>query len=391
MPYKKPGNARWWLRPMSPTSRRSRTPAAVCSSEFGRADILFNNAGITSPKLLADMPLDEWRRITDVNMTGAFLCSRAFAEPMTKQRHGRIINMGSILSGRGMATRTAYCASKAGLANFGAALAFELGPSGITVNTIGATVIVTDLNRELVRTQPQLYQRVRDRSPSAGSARSRTWSGFWSFSRLPPRVSSPARRSMSTAVTPQDERGRMLIQILNGVVYGALLYLLAVGLVLIFGLREVVNFAHGALFMVGAYLGFSVAAAGYWWGGLLVSVIAMGAIGGMLDAAVFRTLRKQDPMVTVLVTFGLLLILETVVTAIWGKAYLRYPMPAVLSGTVTIAGSPFPVIDFLSLPSASWWRFRCPLGCASPVSVSTSARRAPMRASPPYRGSMSIA
>lgn len=133
-------------------------------AEFGRADILFNNAGITSPKLLADLPLDEWRRITDVNLTGAFLCSRAFAEPMTKRRHGRIINMGSIISGRGMATRTAYCASKAGLANFGAALAFELGPSGITVNTIGATVIVTDLNRELVRTQPQLYQKVRDRS-----------------------------------------------------------------------------------------------------------------------------------------------------------------------------------------------------------------------------------
>jgi NAD(P)-dependent dehydrogenase (short-subunit alcohol dehydrogenase family) len=112
----------------------------------------------------ADMPLDEWRRINDVNLTGAFLCSRAFAAPMIKGQHGRIINMGSILSGRGMATRTAYCASKAGLANFGAALAFELGPSGITVNTIGATVIVTDLNRELVRTQPQLYQRVRDRS-----------------------------------------------------------------------------------------------------------------------------------------------------------------------------------------------------------------------------------
>jgi 2-dehydro-3-deoxy-D-gluconate 5-dehydrogenase len=134
------------------------------TKEFSRVDVLFNNAGITSPKLLADMPLDEWRRINDVNVTGAFLCSRAFAAPMIKGQHGRIINMGSILSGRGMATRTAYCASKAGLANFGAALAFELGPSGITVNTIGATVIVTDLNRELVRTQPQLYQRVRDRS-----------------------------------------------------------------------------------------------------------------------------------------------------------------------------------------------------------------------------------
>jgi 2-dehydro-3-deoxy-D-gluconate 5-dehydrogenase len=134
------------------------------TGEFGRADILFNNAGITSPKLLADMPLDEWRRINDVNLTGAFLCSRAFAAPIIKGQHDHIISMGSILSGRGMATRTAYCASKAGLANFGAALAFELGPSGITVNTIGATVIVTDLNRELVRTQPQLYQRVRDRS-----------------------------------------------------------------------------------------------------------------------------------------------------------------------------------------------------------------------------------
>jgi branched-chain amino acid transport system permease protein len=138
----------------------------------------------------------------------------------------------------------------------------------------------------------------------------------------------------------------MLIQVLNGVVYGALLYLLAVGLVLIFGLREVVNFAHGALFMVGAYLGFSVAAAGYWWGGLLVSVVAMGAIGGML-------------------TFGLLLILETVVTAIWGKAYLRYPMPAILSGTVTIAGSPFPVYRLfviavsivVAISLSAWLRF----------------------------------
>jgi NAD(P)-dependent dehydrogenase (short-subunit alcohol dehydrogenase family) len=133
-------------------------------AEFGRADILFNNAGITSPKLLVDMQLEEWRRIADVNLTGAFLCSRAFAKPMVAQRRGRIVNMGSILSGRGMATRTAYCATKAGLANFGAALAFELGPHGVTVNTIGATVIVTDLNRELIRTQPQFYQKVLDRS-----------------------------------------------------------------------------------------------------------------------------------------------------------------------------------------------------------------------------------
>jgi NAD(P)-dependent dehydrogenase (short-subunit alcohol dehydrogenase family) len=132
--------------------------------EFGKVDILFNNAGITSPKLLGDLPLDEWQRIVDVNLTGAYLCARAFAPDMIARKHGRIIQMGSILSGRGMATRTAYCASKAGLANLGAAMAFELGPHGITVNTIGATVIVTDLNRELVRTQPQLYDKVRSRA-----------------------------------------------------------------------------------------------------------------------------------------------------------------------------------------------------------------------------------
>jgi len=133
-------------------------------AKFGRADILFNNAGVTSPKTLVDTPIEEWRRIVDVNLTGAFLCSRAFAKSMMEQRRGRIVNMGSILSGRGMATRTAYCATKAGLANFGAALAFELGPHGVTVNTIGATVIVTDLNRELIRTQPHLYQKVLARS-----------------------------------------------------------------------------------------------------------------------------------------------------------------------------------------------------------------------------------
>ena len=133
-------------------------------NELGSADILFNNAGITSPKTLADTTLDEWRRVLDVNLTGAFLCSRAFARPMIERKRGRIVNMGSILSGRGMANRTAYSATKAGLANFGAAMAFELGPHGITVNTIGATVIVTDLNRELIRTQPQLYDKVRARS-----------------------------------------------------------------------------------------------------------------------------------------------------------------------------------------------------------------------------------
>jgi branched-chain amino acid transport system permease protein len=117
--------------------------------------------------------------------------------------------------------------------------------------------------------------------------------------------------------------------------------------------------------MVGAYIGFSLAAAGFWWIGLLVSVVAMAIGGVVIDAAIFRSLRKQDHMVTVLVTFGILLILETVVTVIWGKAYLRYPVPPLLDGTVTIDGSPFPIYRLfvivvsvaVALSLTAWLRF----------------------------------
>jgi NAD(P)-dependent dehydrogenase (short-subunit alcohol dehydrogenase family) len=134
-------------------------------SEFGRIDILFNNAGITNPLALLDVAPEDFERVLEVNVVGAFKAVRAFVKPMIARGYGRIVNMGSILSGRGMANRGAYCASKAGLANLGAAAAFEFGPHGVTVNTLAATVIVTDLNRELVRTQPALYQRIVDRTP----------------------------------------------------------------------------------------------------------------------------------------------------------------------------------------------------------------------------------
>jgi branched-chain amino acid transport system permease protein len=157
----------------------------------------------------------------------------------------------------------------------------------------------------------------------------------------------------------------MAIQLLNGVVYGGLLYLLAVGLVLIFGLREVVNFAHGALFMLGSYIGYTLAASGQWWLGLLVSVVVMAAVGCILDVLVFRSLRKHDHIVTVLITFGLLLILETVVTVTWGKAYLSYPVPRLLAGTIEIVGSPFPIYRLfiiavsllVAIGLAAWLRF----------------------------------
>ena len=122
----------------------------------------------------------------------------------------------------------------------------------------------------------------------------------------------------------------MLIHVLNGLVYGGLLYLVAVGLVLIFGLRQVVNFAHGGLFMLGAYVAYAAIAIAGFWGGLVVATLTLAVVGLVLDRTVFRQLQDQDPIVTVLVTFGLLLNLvgvmgEATKDQVWG--YLANYVP----------------------------------------------------------------
>ncbi|MES2482285.1 MAG: branched-chain amino acid ABC transporter permease [Pseudomonadota bacterium] len=144
----------------------------------------------------------------------------------------------------------------------------------------------------------------------------------------------------------------MIIQLLNGLVYGGLLYLVAVGLVLIFGLRRVVNFAHGAVFMIGAYVGFSAAAVGNYWVGLVVAVIVLAVLGGLLDTFVFRPLQRHDPLVTVLVTFGLLMVLEDFAQIVWGKDFRTMAVPELLSGTVQIAGEAFPVYRLMVMAVA---------------------------------------
>jgi len=134
----------------------------------------------------------------------------------------------------------------------------------------------------------------------------------------------------------------MIIQLLNGLVYGSFLYVLSVGLVLIFGLRQVVNFAHGGFFMIGAYVAYAASLHLGFWAALVVSVVLLAALGVPLDRFVFRPLAKEDPIATLLVTFGLLFLLEDGVRTIWGKDYISVAAPDPLGGTVMILGTQFP-------------------------------------------------
>ncbi|GGH27870.1 2-deoxy-D-gluconate 3-dehydrogenase [Alsobacter metallidurans] len=147
------------------TDPGSTRALAQAAEEFGPVSILFNNAGVISPKSLADTSAEEWRRTLDVSATGTFLCSQAVAPAMSRRGRGAIINMGSILSSVGMANRVAYATAKTAVISITRCLAVELGPSGVRVNAIAPTVIVTDLNRKLTETQPELYRRVLERMP----------------------------------------------------------------------------------------------------------------------------------------------------------------------------------------------------------------------------------
>jgi branched-chain amino acid transport system permease protein len=132
------------------------------------------------------------------------------------------------------------------------------------------------------------------------------------------------------------------ISLFNGLVYGALLIIMSSGLALIYGLRRVVNFAHGALYMLGAYIGFSVATHSNFWVALLVAPLVMAVLGVLLDRYGFRLLQDREPLSIMLVTFGLLLILEDFVVFVWGKANHSLFTPELLNFSVQFMGHALP-------------------------------------------------
>jgi NAD(P)-dependent dehydrogenase (short-subunit alcohol dehydrogenase family) len=124
----------------------SQVQAAVqrVIAEFGRIDILVNNAATRSHKPLIETSEQEWRSVIDTNLTGAFFCCKAVGPHMIRQGGGRVINISSRAGIRGRADVAAYCASKGGLNQLTQALALEWAPYNILVNAVAPGIINTD-------------------------------------------------------------------------------------------------------------------------------------------------------------------------------------------------------------------------------------------------------
>jgi 3-oxoacyl-[acyl-carrier protein] reductase len=116
---------------------------------FGKLDILVNNAGITKDNLLIRMSEEDWDAVLNINLKGAFLCTKAAVKPMMKQRSGKIINMASVIGLMGNAGQANYAASKGGLISFTKTMAKELGSRNIRVNAIAPGFIESKMTDAL--------------------------------------------------------------------------------------------------------------------------------------------------------------------------------------------------------------------------------------------------
>jgi NAD(P)-dependent dehydrogenase (short-subunit alcohol dehydrogenase family) len=116
---------------------------------FGPVLILVNNAGVTADGLAIRMPDDDWARVIDTNLTGAFNCTKRGLEDMLKARWGRIVNVSSIVAERANSGQANYAASKAGLLGFTRVIAKEMGKRNITSNAVTPGFIETEMTAEL--------------------------------------------------------------------------------------------------------------------------------------------------------------------------------------------------------------------------------------------------
>ena len=138
------------------TAEGCKTLFEAALAAYGRVDILVNNAGVTRDNLILRLTEEDFDRVLDANLKGAFLCCKEAARRMVRQRYGRIVNLSSVVGLRGNAGQTNYAASKAGLIGLTKSLAKELASRGVTVNAVAPGLIQTDMTAalpEAVRTE----------------------------------------------------------------------------------------------------------------------------------------------------------------------------------------------------------------------------------------------
>lgn len=146
----------------------------------------------------------------------------------------------------------------------------------------------------------------------------------------------------------------LLIQTLNGLASASLLFLVALGLTLIFGVTRIVNFAHGSFTMLGAYLAvsfnsqFGPGVLGFW-GGAIAAAIVVGAVGVIIEVAILRRIYAAPELLQLIATFGIVLVIKDAVLFLWGPEDLLGPRAPGFGGAIDLLGKPFPTYDLLLL------------------------------------------
>ncbi|MGA7209966.1 MAG: branched-chain amino acid ABC transporter permease, partial [Pseudolabrys sp.] len=131
--------------------------------------------------------------------------------------------------------------------------------------------------------------------------------------------------------------GLVVVQILNGLQFGVLLFLIAAGLTLVFGVMDFINLAHGVQYMLGAYLAVAFyALTSNFFIALLLALAAALVFGLLLEFLVFRHLYDRDHLEQVIATFGIIIFLNQAVKTVWGAAPLTLPIPEIFSGSIIL-------------------------------------------------------
>lgn len=154
-----------------------------------------------------------------------------------------------------------------------------------------------------------------------------------------------------------------IVLLLNGLANGMLLFLIAVGLTIIFGVMGVLNFAHGSLYMLGAYLTYWIAVGGQlnFWLALAIAPVIVALVGGAIEFFCLRRIYRQDVSFQLLLTFAFVLLINDGVRLLWGSAPLTAPVPEWFAGTVQILDRTYPAYNLLIIVLAPlvgvglWW------------------------------------